>query len=101
MSMCVVKGVRLTMRRLVCVYVCGEGGTADHEETGMCLCVVKGVRLTMRRLVCVYVCGEGGTADHEETGMCLCVWYADIVRRLKGMADQNITKLYLSIIVCV
>ena len=37
MSMCVVKRVRLTMRRLVCVYVCGEGGTADHEETGMCL----------------------------------------------------------------
>ena len=23
----------------VCVYVCGEGDTADHEETGMCLCV--------------------------------------------------------------
>ena len=58
MSMCVVKGVRLTMRRLVCVYVCGD----------VSMCVVKRVRLTMRRLVCVYVCGEGGTADHEETG---------------------------------
>ena len=66
----------------------------------MSMCVVKGGTADHGRLVCVYVCGEeGGTADHGEAGMCLCVWYADIVQRLKGMADQNITKLYPSIIV--